>query len=358
MSKVSILLTGATGYIGASILQALLRRPDAKTFEISTLVRDPAKAKVIEELGVKTVVGSFTDQDKLSALAEDAHVVIHTADAADNLEALNAILKGMKNRHEKTGDLPHLIHTSGAGVFIQLDARDEKTIYSDDDLSAIEALPPTAFHRNVELLVVDADETGRYARTHIVTPTLVYGLGHGPLFDAGVANPLTMAVNFFVRAALKRGSVGVKDEGRAVWANVHIDDLVDLYVGLLDAILSDPEKVSHGRAGYFIAENGSTTIREVLQSIAEGLFALGRVPTPEVVPYAPGEAAQYFGGEVSPCVCSLRDASLTARNLLFSDAPCKGVRARREVGWAPKHAARELLEGLKTEVKEYVQRAE
>ncbi|OSC98270.1 NAD(P)-binding protein [Trametes coccinea BRFM310] len=347
-SKVSILLTGATGYIGGSILQALLRHRDAKRFEISTLVRDPSKAKILEEkFGVKTVVGSFADEDKLSALAENAHIIIHTADSADNVEALTAILRGMKARHEKTGDIPHLIHTSGAGVFIQEAREDGSSVqkYSDGDAAQINALPPTAFHRNVELLVIDADETGKYARTHIVTPTFVYGLGHGPLFDAGVANPLTMAVGFFVRAALKRGTVGIKNGGRGIWQNVHIDDLVNLYIGMLDAILSDPEKVSHGREGYFIAENGSSTIGEVAQSIAEGLFALGRVSTSGLVPYAPGEAAQYFGGE-------------SFSNLLLSDARCEGVRARREFGWAPKHTTQELLEGLKSEVKEYVKSAE
>ncbi|OSC98271.1 NAD-P-binding protein [Trametes coccinea BRFM310] len=349
MSKVSILLTGATGYIGASILQALLRHPNAKSFEISTLVRDPAKAKIIQDkFGVKVVVGSITnDTDKLSALAESAHVIIHTADSADNVEAVKALLQGMKARHEKTGDLPHLIHTSGAGVFMQAAHNDSASImkYSDGDVSKIHALPPTAFHRNVELLVINADEKGKFAGTHIVTPTLVYGLGHGPLFDAGVANPLTVLVNLFVRAAVKRGTVGVKDGSRGVWQNVHIDDLVNLYIGLLDAILNDPEKISHGREGYFIAENGSSTIREILQSIAEGLFALGRISSPELVPYAPGEATRYFGSEMSS-------------DLLFSDARCEGVRAQREFGWTPKHTTRELLEGLKSDVKEYVKKLE
>ncbi|KAI9061106.1 NAD-P-binding protein [Trametes sanguinea] len=346
MSKVSILLTGATGYIGGSILQGLLQHPDAKKFEIATLVRDPAKAKILEEkFGVKTTLGSIAEQDKLTALAENAHIVIHTADSSDSVDAIKAILQGLKTRHEKTGDLPHLIHTSGTGVFID-QARGEyatDTIISDVDQAALDAIPPDAFHRGVELLAIGADENDGYARTHIVSPAVIYGLGHGPLFDAGIANPFTFAVLAFVRAALKRGNVGVQGKGATIWQSVHIDDLVDLYLLMVDAILSKPEKISHGRAGYFIAENGGQTIRELLQSIAEGLFALGRISTPKLVPYAPGEAAQYLVNQF-------------IADVLFSNSRCKAERARRELGWAPRHTSRDLLEGIKTEVKEYVKK--
>ncbi|CDO74493.1 hypothetical protein BN946_scf184979.g48 [Trametes cinnabarina] len=345
MSKVNILLTGATGYIGGSILQRLLQHQNAQKFEIATLVRDPAKAKILEEkFGVKTTLGSVTDQDKLAALAEGAHVIIHTADSADNLDAINAIRRGMKSRHEKFGDPPHLIHTSGAGMFI--DPKQSSPIaYSDADVGPIEALPPDALHRAIDLLVIDADENGGYALTHIVLPTIVYGLGHGPLFDAGISNPYTTVIQFLVGAALKRGSVGLPPEGAGTWMVVHIDDLADLYVNMLDAILSKPEKVSHGRTGYFIAENGSQDIHGVLQSIAEGLFALGRVSTAGLVPYAPGEAARYFGGEFFSTV-------------LFASVVCKGERARREFGWVPKHPPQDFVESLKKDVSEYVRKVD
>ena len=78
--------------------------------------------------------------------------------------------------------------------------------------------------------------------------------------------------------------------------------MADLYIRLLETILEDPEKVSHGREGYFFADNGELSMREVLQSIADALFALGRVSTRELVPYAPGEAGQYLVNEVRPDV--------------------------------------------------------
>lgn len=66
-----------TGYIGGSILQRLLAHPNKQNFEITALVRSADKAKRLEsEFGVKTVMGSLQDLDKLEALAENAHVVI------------------------------------------------------------------------------------------------------------------------------------------------------------------------------------------------------------------------------------------------------------------------------------------
>lgn len=60
-------------------MQRLLDHPKRTDYEITALVCDPGKAKRFEEeFDVKTTVGSLQDLDKLSALAEEAHVVINT----------------------------------------------------------------------------------------------------------------------------------------------------------------------------------------------------------------------------------------------------------------------------------------
>ncbi|KAI0331859.1 NAD-P-binding protein [Cubamyces sp. BRFM 1775] len=346
-NKVSIFLTGATGYIGGSILQRLLVHPNANNFEITALVRSGEKAEVLEsQFGVKTVLGSLQDSDKLTQLVADAHITINTAEC-DNVEAITAILLGLKQHHEKTGDVPHIIHTSGTGEFID-DARGEfasETVYSDLDIPTIEALPPSAPHRPVDLLVVAADAEDRYARTHIVMPSVVYGVAKGPLVDAGVMNPHTIIVPIFVRGALKRGNVGVMGKGITRWGNVHIDDLADLYIRMVDVILEDPatEKISHGREGYFFADNGELSMRSVLEAIADPLFTLGRISTRELVPYAPGEAGQYLVDEVHA-------------GFLFTNSRTKGRRARRDLGCVPKHTAQDFLDGLREEVEVLVRK--
>ncbi|KAI0767998.1 NAD-P-binding protein [Trametes elegans] len=336
--KLTVFLAGATGYIGGSVLQRLLQHPNAKNFAIISLVRNVEKAKLLEkDFGVKTVIGSLQDHDKLANLAENAHVVFQVA-SSDDIDATKAILSGLKRRHEKTGDLPLLIHTSGTGEFADYlggEAVSEK-IYSDLDIPALEALPPTALHRPVDLLIVAADGEG-YVRTHIVMPPFVYGIASGPLFDAGISNKHTTVVPLWVRAALQRGTVGELGKGVSVWGTVHVDDTADLQIRLFDALLSDPSKVSHGREGYFFAANGENHAIDALKVIGNTLYALGRISTPEPVPYAPEELSKYLISE-------------ELARLIFTNSRPKAERARLEVGWTPKYTNEDFIDGLKGEV--------
>ena len=75
------------GYIGGSVLQRLLSHPNAANFEITALVRNADKAKLLEtRFGVKTVLGSLQDLDKLADLAESAKVTINTVRTSTWLE--------------------------------------------------------------------------------------------------------------------------------------------------------------------------------------------------------------------------------------------------------------------------------
>jgi hypothetical protein len=115
------------------VLAKLLAHPSRDTFDITIIVRGKEKAKEFEKFGIKAVAGSFKeDLDKVEELAESAHVVfscvcslftfislfdssitllyVLQADA-DDMPSVKAILKGLKQRHAKEGDLPILIHT-------------------------------------------------------------------------------------------------------------------------------------------------------------------------------------------------------------------------------------------------------
>ncbi|KAI0767999.1 NAD-P-binding protein [Trametes elegans] len=339
-AKVPIFITGATGFIGGTILQRLLQHPRAGDFEITAFVRSAGKAKVLEtQFGVKTALGSLEDRVKLASLTEAAHVVIHTAESSESVEAITAILDGLKRRHETTGDVPLLLHTSGTVEFMD-DARGayvSDKIYSDLALADIEALPPTAYHRAVDTRVVAADAAG-YTHAHLILPAAVYGLATGPLFAAGVANAHPAIVALLVRAALSLGRVGVLGTGVTRWNDVHVEDAADIYIRLLDAHLAGKtDGVAHGREGYFIAENGDHAIRDVLRAVADALFALGRIDSPELEPYTEESVAAHLGGEF-------------IQHLLFTNSRSKGERARRELGWEPKYTSEDFLRSIRPTV--------
>lgn len=90
-----ILLTGATGipvaditaherahteagYIGGAVLSHLLKHQSRGTFDITVLVRSASKAKILEsKFGVKTVLGTHQELDKVEGLVEHAHIIFH-----------------------------------------------------------------------------------------------------------------------------------------------------------------------------------------------------------------------------------------------------------------------------------------
>jgi putative NADH-flavin reductase len=67
----------ASGYIGGTVLQRLLDHPKRDAFEITAVVRNADKAKVLNTLGVNTVVASLFDYDKVTELAAVSNVVIN-----------------------------------------------------------------------------------------------------------------------------------------------------------------------------------------------------------------------------------------------------------------------------------------
>jgi nucleoside-diphosphate-sugar epimerase len=73
MSK--IMLTGATGMIGANIAEQLVAQGD----DVDALVREGSDATAIEALGVRIRRGDITDPDAVLAAADGCEYVIHSA---------------------------------------------------------------------------------------------------------------------------------------------------------------------------------------------------------------------------------------------------------------------------------------
>lgn len=78
-----------SGYIGGSVLQRILNHPRASSFDITVLVRDAKKAQLLEsKFGLKAVIGSLEDADKLTEQSANAHIVIHTVSIPERRTSL------------------------------------------------------------------------------------------------------------------------------------------------------------------------------------------------------------------------------------------------------------------------------
>jgi nucleoside-diphosphate-sugar epimerase len=302
--------------------------------EITALVRNAAKVPLFLSIGVKAVVGSHDDGSLVERVASESDVVFACANV-DHVGACEAILRGLKKRHEMTGAVPILIHTSGTGVLIDnargMHAYD--TIWDDMNPDQLETLPDTQLHRNVDLLVLAADKEG-YARTHIVLPSTIYDFATGSLVTLGIQNPRSVQIPWLISASIKRKRAGMVGLGLNRWPNVHIDDVGDLYIVLYDAILDG--RAGHGREGLYFGENGEHTLKSISDRIGEALVEFG-VSTPDERAPTSFDEADYARPENKYLV------------FLGTNSRCKSNRARA-LGWKPKYTTEDMLKSIRGEV--------
>ncbi|KAI0649350.1 NAD-P-binding protein [Trametes meyenii] len=339
---VNVFVVGATGYVGGSVLGLILEdQGSAAIYNVTALVRDADKAKKLEGFGVNSVIGSLDDLDRLEAIASESDVIIECADA-DHIASTKAFLAGFKKRHEWTGKMPILIHTSGTAVLSDNAAGmfNTNTIYHDADREQMDTIAPTQPHRNVDLTVAAADKEAGYVKTYIVLPSTIYGLATGPLVDAGVVNPRSMQIPALIRASLVRKQAGMVGEGKNIHPNVHIDDVSHLYTAILEAALSGAD-VGHGREGFYFAENGEHTLLDIAQTIGAALKDMGRATSAEPSTFTREELDKYFGGSES----------------LGTNVRCRAERGRA-LGWTPLKTSEDMLLSIKPEIEDVLSRRE
>src|SRR5439155_25859185 len=68
-------LTGATGYIGAAVLDALVRGGHV----VTALVRDKEKARRVAKIGAQPVIGNLADAESFRAAADAQDGYVHAA---------------------------------------------------------------------------------------------------------------------------------------------------------------------------------------------------------------------------------------------------------------------------------------
>jgi nucleoside-diphosphate-sugar epimerase len=132
-------------------------------------------------------------------------------------------------------------------------------------------------------------------------PSLIYGAG-----DA--VNPVSIQIPRMIALAKKHGVVKHVGAGENIWSNVHIADLVDLY-------LLAVEKAPAG--AFYYAENGENSMREAGEAISRMLGWGGKT---EAMPM--DEAIAEWGEGL-------------ANYTMGSNSRVRAKRARAELGWAP-----------------------
>ncbi|HZJ31188.1 MAG TPA: NAD-dependent epimerase/dehydratase family protein [Vicinamibacterales bacterium] len=202
-----IFLTGATGYIGSAVTDALLR----SGHEVTALVREPEKAEQISGRGVTPIVGELSRPTSYAAAAETADSIIHTAledsprKQKVDRQAIDTLIAAAARR--AAAGLPAcVVYTSGTWVLGETHEATEE--------AALNPIPLVSWRPEHEQVVLQADRQG--VRPVVIRPGVVYGGARGIVGDL-----LKDAANGLVR---------VVGTGQNHWACIYDRDLADLYV--------------------------------------------------------------------------------------------------------------------------------
>lgn len=281
-----VFLLGATGYIGNVVAERLQK----KGHDVLGLARSPEAVEELRAQGIKPHGGDLRDPASLAEGARQADATANLAQPAFDLqgdfaqqmvalgrtvkEAVGAILEATH------GTGKPLLFTGGTGAYGDTGAQ-----------VATEETPvaPLPFMQSL----AEAEQSvlgGKGVRGMVLRPGIVYGRGGGP-------------VAFAVEAARRAGGVRVVGEGRNELSFVHVEDLADLYLLMLE------------RGGVGTLLNG---VAEPFVTQLELMRAVSR--------------AAGYGGEVQ--IMPAEGAGAQLQNIFSRTMRVSGARAR-QLGWNP-----------------------
>jgi nucleoside-diphosphate-sugar epimerase len=239
--QLNVFLTGATGYIGGAVADALLRAGHS----VVGLARSEEAASRLSAKEITPFHGDLNSPASLARAAAESDAVIHTGTTNDgNLDqaAVRAMLGGLLDSGKP------LIYTSGIWVLGDTGGR------IADETWPLNPAALVAWRPAAEQMVLASAPTG--VRSIVIRPGVVYGRGGGIPAD-------------FVKSARETGAARYVGTGENRWPMVHVDDLAELYVLALQRAPSGT---------IFHATDGSSfRVREIAEAASFGAGGGGRI---------------------------------------------------------------------------------
>ena len=267
------LVTGATGFIGATLVEMLAARGD----HVRALVRRTSKTDALEQHGAELVYGDVRDPDSLRAAAEGVNVIFHSAalvgewGSPKDYHAVN--VQGMSNMlaaAERAG-VPRFIDVSSVAVHGNV-GHDRSTEDAPMKPSGV-LYSSSKYH--AEKLLWEAHAQGRVAAS-AVRPVMVWGPG-----DRAFMPKLIVM--------LKKRMFSYIGDGRTIIGLAHVRNVCDVLLRAAD------NPAAEGKA--FIVHDGTDhTVRDVVETLCRELD----LPRPKMsMPYGLasvlGAASEWLG---------------------------------------------------------------
>jgi nucleoside-diphosphate-sugar epimerase len=283
-----VFVTGATGYIGTSVVRELR----ARTHAVRGLARSDAAEKKLRDLGVEPVRGDLRDLDLLRREAAHADAIVHCAQEPSD-EGVPVERRALEAMLDLLRPSRAFVYTSGFWVY---GSRGDATIAEDAPLAPLDLVAWRPAHEQLVLA-----QEGRL-RPIVIRPGIVYGDGGG------------IPGSFVTSAAA--GDLRVVGDGANRWSTVRHDALAELYGAVVDQ--------RSARGVYNAARGAPVPYLEIAHAASRAAGGDGRVAFVTL-----SEARAQMGAFADALACDLQiDSS----------------KAARELGWEPHRPT--LLEEL------------
>ncbi|WP_419712145.1 NAD-dependent epimerase/dehydratase family protein [Pseudomonas sp. NFX224] len=295
----NVFVTGAAGFIGGSIATGLIKAGHS----VTGLVRNPAQAQELRALGITPVIGTLDGSALLTEQARAADAVINAA-SSDHRGAVEALLDALRGSNKV------FLHTSGSSIVGDASGgKSSDVIYVEDNLPA-----PTvdkAARVAIDNLILAAAKDG--VNSAVICNTLIYGHSLG-------VNRDSVQLPRLLKQARKSGVVRHVGTGQNIWSNVHIEDVVSLYVLALTKNIPGT---------FYFVESGEASFIDMTTAMGQAL-SLGK---PQDWPLKDAETE--WGYEM-------------ANYGLGSNSRVRGKQARALLGWVPKRTS--VVEWIRNEM--------
>jgi nucleoside-diphosphate-sugar epimerase len=279
-----VFITGATGYLGGAVATRFARAGH----DVYGLTRNADRGATLAGAGVRPVFGSLDEPESYLGVLKNCDAAVHaafdgSAPAAHDQQALEAFRIAAQD-----GRLRRLLYTSGAWVH---GASHGRIIDETMPLAPLDLVRWRAAHEDVAIDLAEFD-----LQSVILRPVILYGESRGILGS------------MFAEAKEKR-TVTIAGDGSQHWGLVHRDDVAEAYALAFE----------HAKGGerWLLADESQLTVREIAGAIA-------RLTGAEVKPWARESVLEKLGayGEA-----------------LLNDQRVSAAKARRELGWVPRHTS-------------------
>ncbi|RVX67347.1 hypothetical protein B0A52_09128 [Exophiala mesophila] len=337
-----ILITGASGYLGGTLLAKLPSANLPAYDKLFALVRTPVQAEAVQQYGVQPLTFAADDEEAVreNIVKHGITIVFYLINAVKLEGPLNFIKALAEVKIQQGGREVHFLHTTGAKLFSShAGAPTDRPLLDTDnhlyDIQKSQKAPHAVMQSGVttnNAITEQGEKCG--VRTYIFAPCIVYGK------NQGFGNPISIQTVAIVKAAKATGRVFSVDHGRPTWPVCHVADNASLYLQILHCILAGQDP-GHGKNGYYLASPGSVAWDDIYLAMAKRLTERKVINTDQVV--MADDAALEKMAEALGCSKEFVAVQIGGKCTFTAE---HGV----SIGWKPQYPASHILEAAAAEV--------